>query len=97
MHRLADNENELISIFKISHPDLECKDPKFHVPFLPNIKSDTPIHKCVDKQDYKSIDTILKYLKFYPTDHHSRGIRNKYCDMIEKELPEFLTYLDSRF
>jgi hypothetical protein len=96
LHKLADNETELISLFKISHPNLDNPEPTYHVPFLPNLKGETPIHKCIEKLDYKSIDTILKYLKFYPTDHHSRGLRNIYGDLIEKELPEFLPYLDSR-
>jgi len=38
----------------------------------------------------------LKYLVFYPIDHHSRAIRDVYGDMIEKDLPEFLPYLESR-
>ena len=97
MHKLADNEDELISIFKISHPNFDDPEPKYHVPFLPNIKNETPIHKCIEKQDYKSIDTILKYLKFYPTDHHSRGIKDLYSEMIDKDLPEFHLYLESRF
>ena len=96
LHKLADNENELISLFKISHPD-HSEKPTIHIPFLPNIRGETPIHKCIHKKDYKSIDTILKYLKYYPVDHHSRGIHDLYGDMIEKGLPEFLNYLDSRF
>lgn len=66
------------------------------MPFFPNLAGDTPIHKCISKSDYKSIDTILKYLKEYPIDHHSRGIKELYPIFIEKKLPEFLEYLDSR-
>ena len=61
-------------MFKLSHPDLNEDTPKFKIPFLPNLKGESPIHRCLAKEDYKSIDTILRYLKFYPTDHHSRGI-----------------------
>ena len=70
---------------------------KFHVPFLPNFLGESPIHKCSDNKDYKSIDTILKYLRYYPVDHHSRAIKDKYAMMIEQQLPEFLEYLDTRF
>ena len=38
---------------------------------------------CIEKSDFKSIDTILKYLKVYPTDHHSRGIKSLYPLFIE--------------
>ena len=39
---------------------------------------------------------MLKYLIYYPADHHSRGIHMLYKDFIEQDLPEFLIYLDSR-
>ena len=68
-----------------------------HVPFLPNFKGETAIDKCIEKKDYKSIDTILKYLIYYPTDHHSRAIMGLYGDLLEKGLPELLPYIESRF
>ena len=52
---------------------------------------------CVKQSDYKSIDTILKYLKYYDIDHHSRAIKNLYPIFIEKNLPEFLKYVDNMF
>lgn len=69
---------------------------KFHIPFLPNLEGDTPLHKYISRNDYKSIDFILKYLKQYPLDHHSRGIKNLYPVFIEKKLPQFIEYVDSR-
>ena len=97
LHKLADKEDEIIALFKICHPDLGNPKPKIHVPFLPNVKGESALHKCADKEDYKSIDTILKYLKFYPTDHHSRCINSLYGDFIEKDVTEFMPYLESRF
>lgn len=61
-------------IFEEAHKDEMIR---FHVPFLPNILGESPIHRCLDKQDLKSVDTILKYLKHYPADHHSRAIKDK--------------------
>lgn len=60
------------------------KKYKYHVPFLPNFEGKTPLHICVEKKDYKTMDAMLKYLKFYPTDHHSRAIKDLYGDMIDK-------------
>jgi hypothetical protein len=99
LHKLAaDKEEELLAVFRRSHPNIleEGSEPSIHVPFLPNLVGKTPIHICIDKTDYKSIDTMLKYLKFYTTDHHSRAIKSTYGELIAKELPEFLPYLESR-
>ena len=84
----------MIKIFSIAHPNEDTI--KYHVPFLPNLSGDTPIHKCISKSDYKSIDTILRYLKVYPIDHHSRGIKDLYSVFVEQKLPEFLGYIDKR-
>ena len=98
LHLLAENEDQLIAIFQMSHPRVESEESKlkYHVPLLPNLKKLTAIHMCIKKEDYKSIDTILKYLKFYEIDHHSRAIKSTYGEMIQKELPEFIPYLESR-
>lgn len=81
-------------LFKEAHKNDAIR---FHVPFLPNIMGESPIHKCFELKDYKSIDTILRYLKFYPPDHHSRAIKDKYGELVKQQLPGFLEYLDSRF
>jgi hypothetical protein len=54
------------------------------VPFLPNLKEQTPLHIANDKEDYKTIDTCLFYLKGYGLDHHSRGIVDLIPLFIEK-------------
>lgn len=76
------------------HPD--DKGFKYEVPFLPNLKGETAIHNCIIKQDFKAIDTILKYLGRYPIDHHSRSIKDINWVFIREKLPEYLNYLDSR-
>jgi hypothetical protein len=90
-------ESELIGLFQTSHPDFEVDTPKYHVPFVPDYQGKTAIHKCIEKLDYKSIDTMLKYLKFYPVDHHSRGIKNLFSELIDKQVTELPSYLESRF
>ena len=69
---------------------------KFHVPFLPNIFGESPIHKFIDLEDYKSVDSLIKFLSIYPSDHHSRAIKDKYGEMVKQQLPCFLEYLDTR-
>lgn len=74
LHLLSNKEKELIRIFEVAHQGDKIH---FHVPFLPNIAGESPIHKSLDSLDIKSIDTILGYLKYYHIDHHSRAIKDK--------------------
>lgn len=39
---------------------------------------------------------LLKYLKLYSFDHHSRAIANLQSEFIDKNLPEYQNYLESR-
>ena len=77
---LCKQESELMDIFNICHVDDEIK---YEVPFVPNLNGDTAIHLCIDNEDFKSIDTVLRCLKLYPPDHHSRGISDLYKDFIQ--------------
>lgn len=45
LHKLCEREEELIKIFQIAHPKED--QIKYHVPFLPNLVGDSPIHKCI--------------------------------------------------
>eukprot|EP00347_Sterkiella_histriomuscorum_P022786 403337167 len=94
LHRLCDREEQLMKLMQIAHPDE--KSIKYHVPFIPNVLGDTPLHRCIHKSDFKSIDIILKYLKNYHLDHHSRGIEDLFPVFIQQDLPGFLEYVDSR-
>lgn len=94
LHRLCDREVQLLKVLKKAHPDE--KTIKHHTPFLPNVLGETPLHRCILKYDYKSIDVILKYLQNYHIDHHSRGIADLYPVFIEQKLPGFLEYIDNR-
>ncbi len=82
-------------IFEIAH-ESESKI-KYHVPLIPNLDSKTAIHFSVKQSDFKTIDTLLKYLKYYDIDHHSRAIKDLYPTFIEKNLPEFLNYIEMMF
>lgn len=94
LHLLVSREKELINIFRRAHED---DNIKYHVPFVPNIIGESPIHKCLEFSRFKSIDTIFSFLKYYPPDHHSRAIKDKYGDFVKHNLPGFLDYIDSRF
>ncbi|CDW71088.1 wd-40 repeat protein [Stylonychia lemnae] len=94
LHLLGSKEKQLMRIFQEAHRDDQIR---YHMPFLPNILGETPIHRCVEKQDFKSIDTILKYLKLYPSDHHSRGIKDLLGVFVKQQLPGFIDYIDTRF
>jgi hypothetical protein len=84
-------------IFKTVHPNEEnvC-DMKFHIPFIPNILGQSPMHKSKSKSDIRTINTMVQYLAGYGIDHHSRTIIDLMPYIISKQLPAFCDYLDSR-
>jgi hypothetical protein len=97
IHKLCDQEETLMKLFKIANPRKDDEiEIKYHVPFLPNLDGKSPLHICKEKEDYKSLGAILKYLQHYPIDHHSRAIKDLMPLFIEKQLPELLDYLDTR-
>jgi hypothetical protein len=97
LHSLCVKEDELKKVFYAAHPNEEdVTEMAFHIPLIPNLKGKTALHFCHENQDYKSMDTILKYLSGYDLDHHSRAINDLLPIFIESDLPEFPEYLDSR-
>lgn len=49
-----------------------------------------------DNKDFWSMNMMLEYLSGYGIDHHSRGIVDELPIMVEHDLPNLLSYLDSR-
>jgi len=66
------------------------------MPMLRNFDQESPIHTAKKHLDYKSIDVMLKYLKEYPLDHHSKEINDIIPYLIDKGLPELPNYLEHR-
>lgn len=93
LHYLCDSPDELISLLDFCHPEGKILH---HIPFLPNFEGKTPLHVCVEKSAYKSIDTFLKYLKLYPADHHSKAIKDIYAELVDLRVPELDDYFESR-
>lgn len=99
LHKFAEYEqdDDLRSILKIAHTQTGSEIKiKYHVPLLPNFNGDTCLHIANRTKNYKLMDTVLKYLKVYDVDHHSRAICNLIPMMITQNLPEIETYLSSR-
>jgi len=94
----AHNDYELIDdIFKAIHPDPENPATyTMEIPFLQNVDGISPMDLCLKHGQYTTADLILKYLKHYPFDHHSRALESALPHLVEKEVPEFLPYIESR-
>lgn len=69
---------------------------EYFMPIIPNFDGDTPLHVAKKQLDYKSLDVMLKYLKGYGIDHHSKEIKDLLPHLIDKNLPELPGYLASR-
>jgi phage portal protein BeeE len=75
LHIIHDNGDVMEELFKAAHSNPEDKsEPVIHIPFLPNIAGQSPIHLCVEGKEYRYINVMLEYLAGYGIDHHSRAI-----------------------
>ena len=50
LHKLFNKGDVIDQIFFIAH-ESKKKEKQFHVPFLPNLRKQSPMHLCKDKQD----------------------------------------------
>ena len=70
-----------------------------YVPFIPDVKGETIIDNLLDynkKQGSVISNEIIKHLKEYEFDHHSRALAKYLPTFIEYELPNLPDYLESR-
>jgi hypothetical protein len=59
-----------------------------------NFKNQGILDICTEREDAKTINMALDFLKGYGLDHHSRAINHLIPDMVD--LPNFVAYIDSR-
>ena len=93
LHFLVNNQDQLIDLLEYCHPNGKIA---IHMPFLPDLNGKTALHYCIENKAYKAIDTILKCLKLYPSDHHSKAIKNVYNELVKIQVNEFDDYMESR-
>lgn len=90
---MTKNQDQLIALLEFCHPD---KQILIHVPFLPDYSGKTALHICIEQKAFKAVDTILKCLALYPSDHHSKAIKNVYGDIVKLQPSNFDDYMESR-
>lgn len=75
LHAAHENGDLLIQLLQAAHSDPEDRQtPVIHIPFLKNIEGKSPIHLCVEGEQFRYINDMLEYLARYDIDHHSRAI-----------------------
>jgi len=66
------------------------------IPFVQNFKGKSPLHLCIEDNNYKSAEIFLQKLSNTPLDSHSRAIVDILHKFVENQIPSFGTYLDNR-
>ncbi|CDW71585.1 UNKNOWN [Stylonychia lemnae] len=99
LHALKNQTEKLLDAFDRCHND---NGILYHVPFLPNIDGEDPFTRVLQNNlpkdvDQKQLFSVLKYLKFYEIDHHSRCIKHLYPKIISTGTQIALDYFESRF
>jgi hypothetical protein len=68
----------------------------FEIPFILNFDGKSPLHLCMEGENYKSADIILQKLCNDPIDSHARAINDLIPEFIANGLTCIGPYLDSR-
>lgn len=101
LHRFVESGqvDDIQELFKLSIVDpADVSTIRNHVPIIKNFDQKTALHIAFkEKQDFKSVDIMIKYLSGYGVDHHSRAIVEILPEFIEKEIPSIFKYITSRF
>jgi hypothetical protein len=75
----------------------ERKDKEFNIPFINNLNNESPVHLCMNKNEFKTADLFLNKLIGSPIDHHGSAMVDCLPEAISAGLPSVKIYLDSRF
>lgn len=73
------------------------KEEPFEVPFIKNLKGESPLHLCLKKKEFKTADLLLQKLADAPLDHHGRVIIDVLHEAISQGLESVGDYIDKRF
>lgn len=100
-HRLYKQGNLLSNVFLVCHPNKEKKPIapiSLHMPFLANFAGNSPMDMLCDDNvnDFRTANLYLQNLAAYGIDHHSRLLVRQLPLLVEKELPNITTYINSR-
>eukprot|EP00347_Sterkiella_histriomuscorum_P021861 403332513 len=100
LHMLANKSQLLQKLLQIV-PVYQCTEimkvkSEFEMPFIADLHNKTPLHLCIDNQDYKTADFLINYLANAPIDHHGKAIKDILHKLIIQDLPSMISYLDQR-
>ena len=48
--------------------------PNFNIPFIKNFSNESPLHLCMNAQNYQSVNAILQFMSQDEIGNHSRAI-----------------------
>jgi hypothetical protein len=77
-------------------PDDDGNILKYRIPMFEDFSGKSVFDLHDESKDYIAINMHLKYLKYYPIDHHSRLLAKIMPQIIENELSNTIAYFESR-
>jgi hypothetical protein len=66
------------------------------IPFIPDLKGETPLHKSLSINNTRVTDALIVILKDAEFDHHSRFLVQIYSELLDKVPLSMAKYLDGR-
>jgi ankyrin repeat protein len=66
------------------------------IPYIRDLLGDSPLHLCVKANNFQATAAFLEAIKDDPLDTHSRVIVDLFPIFIDRKIPAFNSYLQSR-
>lgn len=97
LHLIADQEEFFGPIIDEAHPEVKNHlTIKYYTPIIPNFEGKTAMHILLELSKNKMANNLLKVMKLYKIDHHSRAIKDIFPEFIKREMNELYPYMESR-
>lgn len=96
LHYLYNQPDELKNLYEAMNDPENGQSYKYQIPFIKNFDGLSPMHKCLNEENYGAINSMLLLIKDDPIDNHSRAIVDILPKLVEAELPGLREYLKAR-
>lgn len=87
---------EIYGKVKKSNDLIKEKKKQFSIPFLKNLRHLSPIHQCLQSENFQALDVFLQVIKNDDVDNHIRSFIDKFPNLMRFQLPSLDEYISSR-
>ena len=98
IHKLFHEEDYIKRFYEVSRKDVAKgqRVGKISIPFIRNFKGMSPMHFCLQNNNYQSMNCLLESIALDRIDNHIRAFSDIFPKILATEIPTVEAYLSSR-